>query len=134
MAQCVAVAAWSRAVAAMPRLAERAWGVRHIVSARQCPAADGVPVWLSVDGEVAAVEPGFTQAKRPHGLLVYRPAGNPAVGMTPAAPLWLRKLCSDALHVVRTSVLARLAHRGTAPDPAASAGGPDRPLATAISR
>jgi diacylglycerol kinase family enzyme/membrane-associated phospholipid phosphatase len=87
-------------------------------------SADGVPVWLSVDGEVAAVEPGFTQAKRPHGLLVYRPAGNAAAGMPPAAPLWLRKLRSDALHVVRTSVLARLVRRGTAPDPTASAGDP----------
>ena len=50
-------------------------------------SADGVPIWLSVEGEVATVEPGFTQAKRPHGLLVYRPAGNPAGGMPPAAPL-----------------------------------------------
>jgi hypothetical protein len=97
-------------------------------------SADGVPIWLSVDGEVATVEPGFTQAKRPHGLLVYQPAGNPAGGMPPTAPPWLRKRCSDALHVVRTSVPARLARRGTAPDPTASAGGPDLPPATAISR
>ena len=78
--------------------------------------------------------PDATQAKRPHGLLVYPPAGNPAGGMPPAAPHWLGKLCSDALHVVRTSVPARLARRGTAPDPTASAGGPGWPPATAISR
>lgn len=60
-------------------------------------SAGGVPVWLSVDGEVATAEPGFTQAKRPHGLLVYRPAGNPADGMPPAVPLWLRKPRRHAL-------------------------------------
>ncbi|HEX6452424.1 MAG TPA: hypothetical protein VF060_23560 [Trebonia sp.] len=69
------------------------WLAREVTIA----SAGGVPVWLSVDGEVATAEPGFTQAKRPHGLLVYRPTGNPADGMPPAAPLWLRKLCRHAL-------------------------------------
>ena len=53
-------------------------------------SADGGPLWLSVDGEVATAEPGFRQAKRPHGLLVYRPAANPAGGMPAAAPRWFR--------------------------------------------
>jgi undecaprenyl-diphosphatase len=35
---------------------------------------DGAPVWLSLDGEVAAAEPGFRQGKHPGGLLVYRKA------------------------------------------------------------
>ena len=33
------------------------------------------PVWLSVDGEVATAESGFTQGKHRRGLLVYRRAG-----------------------------------------------------------
>jgi undecaprenyl-diphosphatase len=37
-------------------------------------SADGQPIWLSVDGEVATAESGFTQGKHPHGLLVYRRA------------------------------------------------------------
>jgi undecaprenyl-diphosphatase len=37
-------------------------------------SADGQPIWLSVDGEVATAESGFTQGKYPHGLLVYRRA------------------------------------------------------------
>ena len=106
------------------------WSVKVTIA-----SADGVPVWLSVDGEVAAVEPGFTQAKRPHGLLVScQLIREPPEACRRAVPLGLRKLCSDALHVVRTSVPARLACRGTAPDPTASAGGPDRPPAMAISR
>ena len=71
----------------------REWLAREVTIA----SAGGVPIWLSVDGEVATAEPGFTQAKRPHGLLVYRPTGNPADGMPPAAPLWLRTLCRHAL-------------------------------------
>ena len=69
------------------------WPAREVTIA----SAGGVPVWLSVDGEVATAEPGFTQAKRPHRLLVYRSTGNPLDGMPPAAPLWLRKLCRHAL-------------------------------------
>ncbi len=38
-------------------------------------AVDGQPIWLSVDGEVATAESGFTQGKHRHGLLVYRSAG-----------------------------------------------------------
>jgi diacylglycerol kinase family enzyme len=38
-------------------------------------AADGGPVWLSVDGEVATAETAFTQGKHERGLLVYRRAG-----------------------------------------------------------
>ncbi|MDX6390214.1 MAG: hypothetical protein QOJ73_1277 [Streptosporangiaceae bacterium] len=37
-------------------------------------SADSQPIWLSVDGEVATAEPGFTQGKHRHGLLVYRKA------------------------------------------------------------
>jgi diacylglycerol kinase family enzyme/membrane-associated phospholipid phosphatase len=37
-------------------------------------SADGAPIWLSVDGEVATAESSFRQGKRPHGLLVYRTA------------------------------------------------------------
>lgn len=35
-------------------------------------AADGQPIWLSTDGEVATAETGFTHGKIPHGLVVYR--------------------------------------------------------------
>lgn len=54
-------------------------------------SADGAPIWLSVDGEVATAEPGFRQGKRPHGLLVYRSAGATTRGMPSGAPRWLRK-------------------------------------------
>jgi diacylglycerol kinase family enzyme len=36
--------------------------------------ADGQPIWLSVDGEVATAESGFAESKHPQGLVVYRPA------------------------------------------------------------
>jgi diacylglycerol kinase family enzyme len=58
-------------------------------------SADGSPIWLSVDGEVATAEPGFRLGKRPHGLLVYRKAWTPAAGMPPAAPGWLRRRARD---------------------------------------
>jgi undecaprenyl-diphosphatase len=35
-------------------------------------AADGQPIWLSTDGEVATAETGFTHGKIPRGLVVYR--------------------------------------------------------------
>ena len=35
-------------------------------------AADGQPIWLSTDGEVATAETGFTHGKHPCGLVVYR--------------------------------------------------------------
>jgi diacylglycerol kinase family enzyme/membrane-associated phospholipid phosphatase len=54
-------------------------------------SADGAAIWLSVDGEVAAAETGFRQAKRPRGLLVYRRTGSPAPGMPSAAPHWSRR-------------------------------------------
>ena len=54
-------------------------------------SADGAAIWLSVDGEVAAAETGFRQAKRPRGLLVYRRTGSPALGMPSAAPHWSRR-------------------------------------------
>jgi diacylglycerol kinase family enzyme/membrane-associated phospholipid phosphatase len=38
-------------------------------------AADGQPIWLSADGEVATAESGFVHAKHPRGLVVYRKAG-----------------------------------------------------------
>ena len=34
--------------------------------------ADGQPIWLSTDGEVATAETGFTHGKIPRGLVVYR--------------------------------------------------------------
>ena len=37
-------------------------------------AADGQPIWLSTDGEVAAAESGFVHGKHPHALVVYRKA------------------------------------------------------------
>ena len=37
-------------------------------------AADGQPIWLSTDGEVATAESGFVHAKHPHALVVYRKA------------------------------------------------------------
>jgi undecaprenyl-diphosphatase len=40
-------------------------------------SADGAPIWLSVDGEVASAEPGFRQGKHARRLLVYRRAGGP---------------------------------------------------------
>ena len=36
--------------------------------------ADGQPIWLSVDGEVATAESGFTQGKHRQRLIVYRAA------------------------------------------------------------
>jgi diacylglycerol kinase family enzyme/membrane-associated phospholipid phosphatase len=41
-------------------------------------STDGAPIWLSVDGEVAAAEPGFRQGKHARRLLVYRRAGGPS--------------------------------------------------------
>jgi undecaprenyl-diphosphatase len=35
-------------------------------------AADGQPIWLSTDGEVATAESGFVHGKHPHALVVYR--------------------------------------------------------------
>jgi len=40
-------------------------------------------------------EPGFRQGKHPHGLLVYRKARTPAVGIPPTAPGWLRRRARD---------------------------------------
>ena len=37
-------------------------------------AADGQPIWLSTDGEVASAESGFLHGKHPHALVVYRKA------------------------------------------------------------
>ncbi len=37
-------------------------------------AADGQPIWLSTDGEVATAESGFVHRKHPHSLVVYRKA------------------------------------------------------------
>jgi undecaprenyl-diphosphatase len=53
-------------------------------------SAHGVPIWLSVDGEVATAESSFKQGKRPRGLLVYRRAASPPGGMPATAPRWLR--------------------------------------------
>lgn len=64
-----------------------AWRARSVDIA----SAHGTPIWLSVDGEVATAESGFTQGKRPHGLLVYRSTGSSPGGMPAAAPRWLRK-------------------------------------------
>ena len=36
--------------------------------------ADGQPIWLSTDGEVATAESGFVHRKHPHALVVYRKA------------------------------------------------------------
>ena len=38
-------------------------------------AADGQPIWLSTDGEVATAESGFVHGKHPHELVVYRRQG-----------------------------------------------------------
>jgi len=53
-------------------------------------SADGAPVWLSVDGEVASAETGFRQGKHPRRLLVYRSADSAIGAMPAAAPRWLR--------------------------------------------
>ncbi len=36
--------------------------------------ADGQPIWLSTDGEVATAESGFVHGKHLHALVVYRKA------------------------------------------------------------
>jgi hypothetical protein len=41
-------------------------------------SADGAPIWLSADGEVAVAEPGFRQGKHTRRLLVYRRADSPS--------------------------------------------------------
>ena len=46
-----------------------------LADSAEIQAVDGAPVWLSVDGEVATAESGFTQGKHHRGLLVYRRAG-----------------------------------------------------------
>jgi hypothetical protein len=38
-------------------------------------AADGQPIWLSTDGEVATAESGFVHGKHLHKLMVYRRQG-----------------------------------------------------------
>jgi undecaprenyl-diphosphatase len=48
----------------------QAWRARSV----DVSSVDGSAIWLSVDGEAATAEAGFTQGKRPHGLLVYRKA------------------------------------------------------------
>jgi undecaprenyl-diphosphatase len=103
------------------------WRAREVTVS----SADGTPVLLSVDGEVATAEPRFRQAKRPHGLLVYRPAGNSAGGMPAAAPRWLRKRRWGASHRARTRDPGC---HGTSADPAASAAEADGPPVTAHSR
>jgi hypothetical protein len=40
----------------------------------RCPSGDGQPIWLSVDGELATAESGFTQGKHRQRLIVYRVA------------------------------------------------------------
>jgi diacylglycerol kinase family enzyme len=60
-------------------------------TAMDISSADGTPVWLSVDGEVATAEAGFRQGKRPQGLLVYRRVGSVSRGMPAVAPRWLRR-------------------------------------------
>ena len=47
-----------------------AWQARSV----SISSADGAPIWLSVDGEVATAESSFRQGKRAHGLMVYRRA------------------------------------------------------------
>jgi undecaprenyl-diphosphatase len=37
-------------------------------------AADGQPIWLFTDGEVATAESGLVHRKHPHALVVYRKA------------------------------------------------------------
>jgi hypothetical protein len=39
--------------------------------------ADVQPIWLSVDGELATAESGFTQGKHRQRLIVYRAASVP---------------------------------------------------------
>jgi undecaprenyl-diphosphatase len=49
----------------------RSWPARSV----DVRAADGQPIWLSTDGEVATAETGFTHSKHPRGLVVYRRQG-----------------------------------------------------------
>jgi hypothetical protein len=63
----------------------RSWLARSV----DIRAPDGQPIWLSVDGEVAAAESVFTQAKHPRGLIVYgratsRPRTTHEKGRAPA--------------------------------------------------
>ena len=48
----------------------RSW----LASSVDVRAADGQPIWLSTDGEVATAESGFVHVKHPHALVVYRKA------------------------------------------------------------
>ena len=54
---------------------------------------DGQKIWLSVDGEVATAESGFTQGKHRHGLLVYRSARHTSGNGSPS--ITLRRLAAD---------------------------------------
>jgi undecaprenyl-diphosphatase len=49
----------------------RTWHARSV----DVRAADGQPIWLSTDGEVATAESGFVHGKHPHELMVYRRQG-----------------------------------------------------------
>ena len=49
----------------------RTWRARSV----DVRAADGQPIWLSTDGEVATAETGFVHAKHPNELMVYRRQG-----------------------------------------------------------
>jgi undecaprenyl-diphosphatase len=46
----------------------RSWAARSV----DIEAADGRPIWLSTDGEVATAESGLVYAKHPRALVVYR--------------------------------------------------------------
>jgi hypothetical protein len=49
----------------------RTWHARSV----DVRAADGQPIWLSTDGEVATAESGFVHGKHPHELMVDRRQG-----------------------------------------------------------
>ncbi len=69
LARCRLVAAVMTATLGRCRV-YHAWQSRSA----QISPHDGLPIWLSVDGEAATAEPGLCLGKRPHGLLVYRSA------------------------------------------------------------
>ena len=62
----------------------RSWAARSV----DIRAADGRPIWLSTDGEVATAESGLVYAKHPRGLMVYRrraPSHAPSASGSPTA-------------------------------------------------
>jgi undecaprenyl-diphosphatase len=80
-----------------------AWAARSV----DVRAADGRPIWLSTDGEVATAASGFVHTKHPRELLVYRRRAPSHAGYA--------DVHEDAARATPTRTGAWPAHRTTRP-------------------